>query len=105
MGTPFVMVYRVSALSFAVGRPLVKLKHFAMVNLIAGQEVVPELVQGDFTPEKVVSRLRALLADGPERTKMLDGLAAVRQRLRAGSSGQRQPAAERAAEAVLAALS
>ena len=105
MGTPFVMVYRVSALSFAVGRPLVKLRHFAMVNLIAGEEVVPELVQGDFTPDKVVSSLRALLADGPERTKMLDGLAAVRQRLRGDCDGQTQPAAERAAEAVLAALS
>lgn len=105
MGTPFVMVYRVSALSFAVGRPLVKLRHFAMVNLIAGEEVVPELVQGDFTPDKVVSRLRALLADGPERTKMLDGLAGVRQRLQGDCNGQTQPAAERAAEAVLAALS
>lgn len=105
MGTPFVMVYRVSALSFAMGRPLVKLRHFAMVNLIAGEEIVPELVQGDFTPDKVVSGLQALLEEGPKRTKMLAGLAGVRQQLRADSGGQGQPAAERAAEAVLAALS
>ena len=105
MGTPFVMVYRVSALSFALGRPLVKLKHFAMVNLIAGEEVVPELVQANFTADKVVARLQPLLADGPERAKMLDGLARVRRRLQAGSSRQTLPAAERAAEAVLAALS
>jgi lipid-A-disaccharide synthase len=104
VGTPFVMVYRVSALSFAVGRPLVKLRHFAMVNLIAGEEVVPELVQADFTPDNVVSRLQPLLADGPERTKMLEGLNRVRQRLQAGSTGQTLPAAERAAEAVLSAL-
>ena len=102
MGTPFVMVYRVSPLSFALGRPLVKLRHFAMVNLIAGEEVVPELVQADFTAENVVSRLHPLLADMPERAQMLAGLAQVRERLRAGSS---QPAAEQAAEAVLAALS
>jgi lipid-A-disaccharide synthase len=105
MATPFVMVYRVSPLSFALGRPLVKLRHFAMVNLIAGEEVVPELVQSNFTAENVVSRLRPLLADTPERAKMLDGLARVRQRLRAGTQGPAQPAAERAAEAVLAALS
>ena len=102
MGTPFVMVYRVSPLSFALGRPLVKLRHFAMVNLIAGEEVVPELVQADFTAENILSRLHPLLADTPERARMLAGLAQVRERLRAGSS---HPAAEQAAEAVLAALS
>ena len=105
MGTPFVMVYRVSALSFALGRPLVKLRHFAMVNLIAGEEVVPELVQSAFTPENVISRLQPLLAETPERAKMLQGLARVRERLRAQSAGHPLPAAERAAEAVLAALS
>jgi lipid-A-disaccharide synthase len=105
MATPFVMIYRVSPVSFAVGRPLVKLRHFAMVNLIAGEEVVPELVQSNFTAENVVLRLRPLLAGTPERAKMLDGLARVRERLREGAAGPAQPAAERAAEAVLAALS
>ena len=105
MATPFVMVYRVSALSFALGRPLVKLRHFAMVNLIVGEEVVPELVQGDFTVENVVSRLRPLLSETPERVRMQAGLARVRERLRAATTGQPQPAAELAAQAVLAALS
>ena len=45
MGTPFVMVYRVSRLTYALGKPRVKVPYFAMVNLIAGEEVVPELVQ------------------------------------------------------------
>jgi len=105
MATPFVMVYRVSPLSFALGRPLVKLRHFAMVNLIAGEEVVPELVQADFTPESVISRLEPLLAETPQRVHMLQGLERVRNRLRADAAGHTQPAAERAAEAVLAALS
>ena len=52
MGTPFVMVYRVSPLTYLVGRPRVKVPYFAMVNLIAGEEIVPELVQQDFTAEK-----------------------------------------------------
>src|SRR5439155_9217962 len=42
--TPFVMVYRVSPLTYMLGRPRVKVSHFAMVNLIAGEEIVPELV-------------------------------------------------------------
>ncbi len=105
MGTPFVMVYRVSPLSFALGRPLVKLRHFAMVNLIAGEEVVPELVQSNFTPEKVVARLQPLLAETAERARMLAGLERVRERLQADAAGHFQSAAERAAEAVLAALS
>ena len=52
MGTPFVMVYCVSALTYFLGKPRVKVPHFAMVNLIAGEEIVPELVQHDFTAAK-----------------------------------------------------
>ncbi len=55
MNTPFVMVYRVSPLTYILGKPRVKVPRFAMVNLIAGEEVVPELVQQDFTAEKVVT--------------------------------------------------
>lgn len=69
MGCPFVMVYRVSALSYLLGRPLVRLPRFAMVNLIAGREVVPELVQSRFTPANVASKLRELISDGPAREK------------------------------------
>ena len=73
MGTPFVMVYRVSPLTYRLGRPRVKVPYFAMVNLIAGEEIVPELVQHDFTAENVVGRLHEILPDGPARDKMLDG--------------------------------
>jgi lipid-A-disaccharide synthase len=48
MRTPFVMVYRVSPLTYLLGKPRVKIPHFAMVNLIAGEQVVPELVQHEF---------------------------------------------------------
>jgi lipid-A-disaccharide synthase len=101
MGTPMVVVYRVSSLTWAVGRPLVKVQHFAMVNLIAGRLVVPELIQDDFTAENVAAALRQVLADGPAREKMMAELAEVRSRLKIGKEG---PAADRAAEAVLKAL-
>src|SRR6202162_3297095 len=69
MNTPFVMVYRVSALTYLLGRPRVKVPHFAMVNLIAGKQIVPELVQHDFTAQNVVSSLKDILADGPARDR------------------------------------
>jgi len=103
MNTPFVMVYRVSPLTYMLGKPRVKVPRFAMVNLIAGEEVVPELVQQDFTAEKVAARLKEILPDGPARDRMLKGFAEVRARLRAPQgdfSVPRHPA-DRAAEIIL----
>ena len=100
MGTPFVMVYRVSPLTYFLGRSRVKVPHFAMVNLIAGREIVRELVQHDFTAEKVVARLGEILSDGPKRDQMIAGLAEVKGLLRGPQADRRHPA-ERAAEAIL----
>ncbi len=69
-----------------------------MVNLIAGEEVVPELVQHDFTAANVVSRIKEILPDGPARTRMLQGLAQVKARLR---TPQAEHPADRAAEIIL----
>jgi lipid-A-disaccharide synthase len=103
MCTPFVMVYRVSPLTYLLGKPRVKVPHFAMVNLIAGEEIVPELVQDDFTATNIVTRLKEILPDGPARDRMLEGLARVKARLRApqASSETPQHPADRAAEAIL----
>jgi lipid-A-disaccharide synthase len=100
MGTPFVMVYRVSRLTYLVGKPRLKVSHFAMVNLIAGEEVVPELVQQYFTAEVVVARLSEVLPYGPARDKMMEGFSRVKARLLGENLGPGHPA-ERAAEAVL----
>ncbi len=88
IGTPFVMVYRVAGLTWALGRHLVKLPHYGMVNLVAGREVVPELIQEDFTPERVEREVRALLEDGPARRKMSEALAKVRSLLRGLPHGE-----------------
>ncbi len=102
MNTPFVMVYRVSPLTYLLGKPRVKVSHFAMVNLIAKKEVVPELVQHDFTAANVVSSMRKILPEGAARQAMLDGLALVRQKLRAGESqATNTHPADRAAQIVL----
>ncbi len=87
MGTPFVMVYRVSGLTYALGKPRVKVPYFAMVNLIAEEEIVPELVQHKFTVENIVTEMNKIIPDGEPRTRMIARLAAVKARLKHGSGG------------------
>ena len=103
MELPFVMVYKVTPLTYLLGRSTVKVPHFAMVNLIAGRQIVPELVQDDFTPEKVVGEIRKIIPDSGERQSMLNGVKGVRGRLR-GTEQTALPAAERAAKAILVML-
>jgi len=95
LGTPMVVVYRVSPLTYAVGRPLVHVPHVAMANLIAGREVVRELIQADFTPERVCAEVLGLLDDPARLARVRVELAEVRTRL--GQPG----ASARAADVVL----
>ena len=105
IGTPFVVVYRVSRLTYAIGRRLVKVKHYGMVNLIAGREIVPELIQANFTPQNVVGQLRGLLPDSERLQEMLRSLAEVRHQLRRVADSRGQTAIERAAEAIAETIS
>jgi lipid-A-disaccharide synthase len=91
---PMVVVYRLSRLSYTLGRPFVRVPHYAMANLIAGRRVVKELIQRDFTPERVASEALALLDDPPARAALRAELGEVRRRL--GPPG----ASERAAAVV-----
>jgi lipid-A-disaccharide synthase len=100
MGTPFVMVYRVSRLTYALGKPRVKVPYFAMVNLIAEEEVVLELVQQKFTVENIVAEMNKIIPDGDPRARMIERLAAVKGRLKQGSGGGAHPS-ETAAEIIL----
>jgi lipid-A-disaccharide synthase len=103
MNAPFVMVYRVSPLTYTLGKPRVKVPRFAMVNLIAEEEVVPELVQHDFTAANVVANVKKFIADGPSRERMLEGLARVRTLLGGATADSPvQHAADRAAQIILA---
>jgi lipid-A-disaccharide synthase len=103
MNLPFVMVYRVSPLTYMLGKPRVKVPRFAMVNLIAGEEVIPELVQDDFTAQNVVAHLQDMLLDRRTRDRMAKSLAEVKFHLRAPEStlGVVRHPADRAAEIIL----
>lgn len=92
---PMVVVYRVSPLTYRLGKPFVKVDTFAMPNLVAGRRIVPELIQDGFTPERTAEEAVALLTDRARWQTMRDALGQVRERL--GAPG----ASARAADAVL----
>jgi lipid-A-disaccharide synthase len=98
-GTPFVVVYRVSPITWNLGRRLLKVPFVAMPNLIAEKAIVPELLQQDFTSKKVVASLRPLLEEGSARAKMLSDLEAVQQKLKQQMGAG--TAADRAADAIM----
>jgi len=81
MDAPMIVVYRLAPFTAAVARLLVRTPMFAMVNLIAGKRVVPELVQNDFTPERLASETLGLLDSLAARAEMRQGLAEVREKL------------------------
>ncbi len=86
LGTPMVSFYRVTAISWLLGKLLVRVPFYSMVNLIAGRQVVPELMQGRMTGERIASEARRLLSDGSARAGILAGLAEVRRKLEAGDA-------------------
>jgi lipid-A-disaccharide synthase len=95
-GTPMVVLYRLSALSHALARILVRgVSHIGLPNIIAGREIVPELIQGRATPEGVAAAALRILTDDGARTAQRLALLEVRTRL--GEAG----AGVRAARAVL----
>jgi lipid-A-disaccharide synthase len=92
---PMVVVYRLSAVTYRLGRPFVHVDTFAMANLVAGRRIVPELIQDDFTPDAVAGHALRLLDDPGAGAAMRRDLADVRRKL--GEPG----ASRRAAAAVL----
>jgi lipid-A-disaccharide synthase len=88
IGNPFVVVYRVSPLTYAIAKRMVKVPHVAMANLIAGKRVVPELIQHDFTAANIVEQIEPLLPDGPARESMTLELKAIREALQVHQASQ-----------------
>src|SRR5581483_3069366 len=85
---------KVTLPSWIAGKMLVRVPFYSMVNLIAGRAVVPELMQGQMTGERLAAEALRLLRDEPARAAMREGLAEVRQRLSsAGSAPERAAAA------------
>lgn len=85
LDVPMVVSYKVSPLTYFLGRRLIKVQYASLVNLVAGREVVPELLQDEAVPDKIAAAAMRLVAGQTGRARMLAGLAEVRERL--GSPG------------------
>src|SRR5712691_3102822 len=94
VGVPVIVMYRLSSPTHWLAQRLVKLSHFSLVNIVAGKNVVPELLQEEVNGERIASEVRKLL-DLSERTRVRGELAAVTEKL--GQPG----ASRRAAEAIM----
>jgi lipid-A-disaccharide synthase len=98
MNRPMVVVFKMAWLSYWVARLLVHMSHFALVNILAGRTVVPELLQAEASPERMAAEIERLLSDPSARREQLERLAEVRRSL--GEPG----AARRVAEEIDGAL-
>jgi len=98
LGTPLVAVYRLAPLTHFLARRLVKLERFALCNIVLGEDVAPELLQGEVVPAKILAALLPLWDDGPARELALERAARVRGRL--GTPGASARTAALAAEMV-----
>jgi lipid-A-disaccharide synthase len=86
---PMVIVYRMSRTTFALARRLVRVEHIGMANIIAGEKVVPELIQDEMTPERIVDESRRILANAKLRETIVAKLGEVRKRLgKPGAAGR-----------------
>ncbi len=70
LGTPLVAFYRISPVSYFLGRKLVRISHYSIVNILAGKPLIPELIQGRLTPENLLAEARAIL-DSPKKQSEL----------------------------------
>jgi lipid-A-disaccharide synthase len=94
-GKPMVVLYKLSTMTYRLGLPLAKVSMYAMVNLIAGERVVVELIQDACTPDAIANEAVRLLSDQEYRSRMIAALDDVKRQL--GGAG----ASDRAADAVL----
>lgn len=93
-----VIVYKVSFFSYWIGRALIQVDHIGLVNLVAGKEIVPELIQKDVNPQRIAEEALRILRDPILRRRMSESMAGVRESL--GEPG----AAQRAAAIVMSLL-
>lgn len=96
VGTPLVVLYRTSALTWSIGRRVVTLPRISLVNIVAERDLVPEFLQDEAEPGRIVEAVASLLEDDEARRRLRDELLGLRSRL--GEPG----ASERAARSVWA---
>jgi lipid-A-disaccharide synthase len=81
LGTPMVIVYRIAALSYLVGKLLIRVPHIGMANLLAEEGLFPELIQDDVTPAKITAAVMLIIRDPEQMARISAGLKRIRERL------------------------
>ncbi len=95
IGTPMVIVYRMSSISYRIARMLVGVEAVGLPNIIAGRRLVPELLQNEASPEKISAELAAMLTDGGKRAAVEQGYSEIRKSLGKGGAARNAAAAVR----------
>jgi lipid-A-disaccharide synthase len=81
LGIPMVIVYKISLLSYLIGRLIVDVKNIGLVNIIAGKTIVPELIQGDACGKRIAVEALAILTNEEKKQEMIKELMAIRAKL------------------------
>ena len=92
MGKPMIILYKVSPLTYLVGRIMIRVPWIGLANIVAGRQVVPELIQHDASPRRIASEACAILSDPVRMAAMREGLSGIRAAL--GQPGGSQRVAE-----------
>jgi lipid-A-disaccharide synthase len=89
MGIPMIIVYRLSPISYWIGKRVVKVPFIGLVNLVAGEEIVPELIQSEVTPHRLAQEADAILGDGRKKENMIKKLERVKTKLGQGGASEK----------------
>ena len=87
IGKPMIIVYRVSWITYLLARLLVRVDHIGMVNLIAGERLMPELLQSEVTAERLAAESRVMLDDAGVRSRISEKLSAIARSPRIAGRG------------------
>jgi len=93
-----IIVYKVSLFTYVMGRLFIDIDHIGLANIVAGKTVVPELIQGDATGERMAREIYRILTDSRERTRIQEELRTIREKL--GGPGASRRTAELAWEMI-----
>jgi len=89
MGVPMVIVYKVSPISFWIGKRVIKVPYVGLVNLVAGEEIVPELIQDEITPHSLADAVLAILGNEQRKGEIIEKLRIVKDTLGRGGASER----------------
>ena len=89
VGVPMVIIYRVSPLTYELGKRLIRVDHIGICNIVAGERVVPELIQHDAEPGRIAAEIDRMLTDPEYGAAITTKLSAVREKLGSGGGSSR----------------